>query len=171
MNRGVRSRPERRWGAEMDRMRRSGWLAAVFGATLVGGAAFAQSTPDPLAPGAGAEAAKDEPKAASDPAAPEKPEKPAPHKRAREAHAEAGGFAVTVHNDRSVGMKELQLGPAGSQDLKKMVGPLAFGRKTVIHVKRTKDCLYDIHAEFADDADTDQTGVDLCKDKAINLTD
>ena len=68
-------------------------------------------------------------------------------------------------------MVELRVGPAGSPDLKKMVGPLAFGRKTIIHVKRTKDCLYDIHAQFADEADTDQTSVDLCKDKAINLTD
>ena len=66
-------------------------------------------------------------------------------------------FAVTVHNDRSVGMKELKVGPAGDPNLKKVVGPLAFGRKTVIHLKRTKDCLYDIHGEFADDADTDQS--------------
>ena len=146
-------------------MRRGGLVAAAVVAALLFGAARAQTTPaDPLAPGAAAEGAKDDAKAGAGKAE----EKPA---HAKPKHHDAATFAVTVHNDRSVGMKELKVGPAGDPNLKKVVGPLAFGRKTVIHLKRTKDCLYDIHGEFADDADTDQSGVDLCKDKAINLTD
>jgi hypothetical protein len=142
-------------------MRRAGIVAAAILAALVCGAAEAQTTPaDPLAPGAAAEGAKGEAAKTE-----EKPE------RAKPKHHDGATFEVVVHNDRSVGMKELKVGPAGEANLKKVVGPLAFGRKVVIHLKRTKDCLYDIHGEFADDADTDQTGVDLCKDKAINLTD
>ncbi|MDE3176248.1 MAG: hypothetical protein KGM15_09125 [Pseudomonadota bacterium] len=152
-------------------MRLAGFVAAALMTALTAGTAFAQAAPaDPLAPGAAAEAAKAQAApaaAAKTEAAPEKHG----HARAKPRHREAGAVAVTVHNDRSVGLVELRLGPTGETDLKKVAGPLAFGRKTVIHVKKTKDCLYDIHAQFADDADTDQTSVDLCKDKAINLTD
>ncbi len=160
---------------------RSAILAAAVAVLISGGTAYSQSSPaDPLAPGAGADAAqgaakdaaKDaaksaEKSAAEDEAKPHKgKKKPAKHKAAAER-----SFEVTVHNERSVGMVELQVGPAGASEMKKIVGPLAFGRKTVVRVKRVKDCLYDIHAHFADEADADQTGVDLCKDKAINLTD
>ncbi len=76
-----------------------------------------------------------------------------------------------MHNERSVGLMQLSVVPAGDPDHKKVLGALAFGRKTVIHIKRTKECLYDIRGQFADDADTEQLGVELCKDKKINLTD
>ena len=157
-------------------MRPGGIVAAAIMTVLMAGAAWAQSTPaDPLAPGAAAEAAKDEAaKTKAAPAAAEKtdasPEKRR-HEHAKPRQREGGAVAVTVHNDRSVGMIELRVGPTGEANLKKVVGPLAFGRKTLIHVPKTKECLYDIHAQFADEADTDQTSVDLCKDKAINLTD
>ncbi len=152
-------------------MRFAGFVAAAFATALMTAAALAQSAPaDPLAPGAAAEAAKDE---AAKPTAEKPASAPEKHRqeRAKPRHREAGAVAVTVHNDRSVGMIELRVGPTGEGNLKKVVGPLAFGRKTVIHVQKTKDCLFDIHAQFADEADTDQTSVDLCKDKAINLTD
>jgi hypothetical protein len=142
---------------DFDSMRTAGMIAAAMALSV--GVAGAQ-TADPLAPGAGADSAK--PDAA--PAA-EKQKPPRPHR------AEGGLLPVMVHNDRSVGMVELKVGPAGSPELKKVVGPLAFGRKTLVHLKRVKDCLYDIHAHFADEADTDQSSVDLCKDKNINLTD
>ena len=138
--------------------------AAMIAAVLALWSAPPAQTADPLAPGAGADSAKQGEAPAPAPAS----EKPKP---AREHRPEGGLLAVMVHNDRSVGMVELKVGPAGSSDLKKVVGPLAFGRKTLVHLKRVKDCLYDIHAQFADEADTDQTSVDLCKDKNINLTD
>src|SRR4051812_48851885 len=124
-------------------MRHAGWVAAAFATALMMGSAFAQTAPaDPLAPGAAAQAATDE---AAKPAS-EKPDA-APEKRRKPAHHEGASVAVTVHNERSVGLVELHVGPAGETNLKKVVGPLAFGRKTVIHVKKTKDCLYDIHAQ------------------------
>jgi hypothetical protein len=143
-------------------MRSGGFVVAALAVALSGGAALSQTTPaDPLAPGAGADSGKTD-------AAPE-PEKKKPARH--NGHGAAEHLAVTVHNERSVGLVELRVGPAGAPELKKVAGPLAFGRKVVIHLQRTKDCLYDIHAHFADDADTDQSGVELCKDKAINLTD
>ena len=149
-------------------MRLGGFAAAAFAAALTFGAAHAQTTPaDPLAPGAGAQSAQTD-KAGGDETA-EPAAKPAKKLKARPR--EAATIAVTVHNERSVGLVQLTVGPAGEPNPKKVVGALAFGRKTVIHLKRTKDCLYDIRGHFADDADTEQLGVELCKDKEINLTD
>jgi len=151
----------------MTMMRLGGFAAAALAAALTFGGARAQTTPaDPLAPGAGAESAQSD-KAGADEA--EKPAAKATKPKPR-AHG-AATIAVTVHNERSVGLVQLNVGPAGDPNPKKVVGALAFGRKTVIHLKRTKDCLYDIRGRFADEADTEQLGVELCKDRQINLTD
>jgi len=147
------------------------WRGIGFAAMLVAGSAWAQTTPDPLAPGAANNIAAPEPGTPSDAA--DKPGKePKPHHRPRpKAHDEGGSLAVTVNNKRSVGLVDLTVAPAGADDAKKVAGPLAFGRKTVVHIKRTKDCRYDVRGHFADEADTEQLGLELCKDKIINLTD
>jgi len=165
------------------RTMRGAWVAAALLAAslMTEGLAQAQtaSPPDPLAPGAAAQSAK-----------PEKAEKPTAEKanaekadaekaaksehereKTRPHHHEAATLAITVHNERSVGLMQLSVVPAGDPDHKKVLGALAFGRKAVIHVKREKDCLYDIRGHFADEADTEQLGVELCKDRTINLTD
>ncbi len=153
-------------------MMRTGGMFAAVALSLWAGAALGQATPaDPLAPGAGAETPKSEASPTGEPAAAKDKPKEAAPKDAATKHHEPALLAVTVHNDRSVGMVELRVGPAGAPELKKVVGPLAFGRKTIIHLRRAKDCLYDVHAQFADEADTDQKAIDLCKDKNINLTD
>jgi hypothetical protein len=142
----------------MTGMRREAIVAAAFLAVLaIGGATAQTAPPDPLAPGAAAET----PAAQTAP----KPAKPKPKPKA------SGTLDVLVNNKRSVGLVELTVAPAGDADPKKVAGPLAFGRKTTIHLKRTKDCLYDVRGHFADDADTEHLGVELCKDKVINLTD
>ena len=140
----------------------SGALIALW---LAAGAAEAQITvPDPFQPGAAAAAETPAPEA-KPAAAPRR--RATPRKRAAPAPA---GLTVTVNNKRSVGLVELDIGPAGGE-VKKVLGALAFGRKAVAHLPRAKDCLYDIKGHFADEADTDLTGVDLCKDKVLNLTD
>jgi len=139
-------------------------------AALAISAAAAQTAPgDPFAPGAAAKGDKsDANKPASDSA--DKPAAPQ-HAKPKRRPSGAATIAVVVENKRSVGLVDLTVAPAGDPNPKKVAGPLAFGRKTVVHLKRTKDCLYDIRGHFADDADTEQLGVELCKDKVINLTD
>jgi hypothetical protein len=157
-------REEMREAIENSRMTmsRGRLLTAAVLAMFASGAA-AQTTPaDPFTPGAAAQSgapASDKTDAA--PAAKPVHHKPKP----------AAGLTVTVNNKRSVGLVELHVGAAGDTSAPKVAGPLAFGRKTVVHLKPAKDCLYDIHGHFADDADTEQLGVELCKDKMINLTD
>ena len=146
-------------------MRSAAMIAAALAVAVLANGSRAQ-TADPLAPGAGADSAKSDAAPAAAEAAPA-----AEKHRERPRHAEGGAIAgdgaqrPLRRHGRTQGRR------GGSSDPKKVAGPLAFGRKTVVHLKRVKDCLYDIHAHFADEADTDQTGVDLCKDKDINLTD
>jgi len=133
--------------------------------------AQAQTTvPDPFQPGAAAAAetpAADAKKAPEAKPAPKRRAAPVPRKRAAPA---GGSLTVTVVNKRSVGLVELDVGPTGGE-VKKALGALAFGRKATVHLPRAKDCLYDIKGHYADEADTDLTGVNLCKDKVLNLTD
>ena len=145
-------------------MRREAFVAAILAAALTLGGASAQTSPaDPFAPGAA-----DTKSAAPEAGAKPEPKKAKPAKRKPSA---GGELNVVVNNKRSVGLVELTVGPSGEANPKKVAGPLAFGRKTTIRLKRAKDCLYDIRGHFADDADTEQLGVDLCKDKVINLED
>jgi hypothetical protein len=140
--------------------------SALLAAWLAASVADAQTVvPDPFQPGAAA--AEETPAPEAKPA----PNKPALARRATPRKRPApAGLAVTIANKRSVGLVELDVGPTGGE-VKKVQGALAFGRKAVVHLPRAKDCLYDIKGHYADEADTDLTGVNLCKDKTINLTD
>ena len=130
------------------------------GALLAAGAGFAQTVPLPAADSAGAAPAAEPDK----PAAKPKP-KPKP-----KAAAEAT-IAVEVTNSRAVGLTTLVGAISGTPDSKKIAGPLAAGKKATVHLAHDKACLFDLHAVFEDGAVTDAQGVELCKDKKINLTE
>ncbi len=150
-------------------MSRIGAIVLMAG-TLACPSAFAQTAPpDPLQPGAAAISEAQDAATAARTEVSAKPQvKSAPHRPAHESLS--GLLTVTISNKRSVGLVELDVGPTGGE-VKKVQGALAFGRKSTVRVPRVKDCLYDIRGHYADEADTEQTNVDLCKDKAINLTD
>ena len=128
------------------------------GALLAAGAGFAQTSPLPAADSAGAAPAADS--TAAKPKPKPKPKKPA-----------EATIAVEVINSREVGLTSLVAAISGTPDSKKIAGPLAAGKKTVAHLAHDKACLFDLHAVFEDDAVTDAQGVELCKDKKINLTE
>ena len=125
------------------------------GALLAAGAGFAQTVPLPAADSAGAAPAAPD-KAAAKP----KPKKPA-----------EATIAVEVTNSRVVGLTSLVAAISGTPDSKKIAGPLAPGKKATVHLAHDKACLFDLHAVFEDGAVTDAQGVELCKDKKINLTE
>jgi hypothetical protein len=134
------------------------------GALLAAGAGFAQTAPLPAADSAGAVPA-------AAPAAPAAPDaaKPKPKPKAKKA-AEAT-IAVQVINGRTVGLTSLVAAISGTPDSKKIAGPLAAGKTTTARLAHDKACLFDLHAVFEDGAVTDAQGVELCKDKKINLTE
>ena len=130
------------------------------GALLAAGAGFAQTAPLPAADSAGAVPAPAPDKTAAKPKPKPKPKKPA-----------EATVAVVVTNSRAVGLTALVGAISGTPDSKKIAGPLAAGKKTTAHLAHDKACLFDLHAVFEDGAVTDAQGVELCKDKKINLTE
>jgi hypothetical protein len=134
------------------------------GALLAAGAGFAQTTPLPAADSAGAVPAAAAPAPADATSAKPKP-KPKPKKPAEAT------IAVEVTNSRTVALTSLVGAISGTPDSKKIAGPLAAGKKTIAHLAHDKACLFDLHAVFEDGAVTDAQGVELCKDKKINLTE
>jgi len=130
------------------------------GALLAAGAGFAQTTPLPAADSAGAVPAPAADSTAAKPKPKAKPKKPA-----------EATVAVEVINSRVVGLTSLVGAISGTPDSKKIAGPLAPGKKATAHLAHDKACLFDLHAVFEDGAVTDAQGVELCKDKKINLTE
>jgi hypothetical protein len=135
-------------------------------ALLTVGVASAQTTPLPAADSAGAPPAPDfsvdkpKPKPKPTPTSMSKPKKPA-----------EATIAVEVINSRAVALTQLVGAISGTPDSKKIAGPLAPGKKVIVHLAHDKACLFDLHAVFEDGAVTDAQGVELCKDKKINLVE
>jgi len=126
------------------------------GALLATSAATAQVVA-PAADAAGAVAAPSD-------AAPAKP-------KAKPKKAGPPTVDVVVINNRAVALTDLLASPTGSSESRKIAGPLAPGKKVVVHVAHDKDCLFDLHGAYEDGTTTDVTGVALCKDKKINLVE
>jgi hypothetical protein len=132
------------------------WAAILTGALAVG-TASAQTAP--AAPDAG--------ETAGDATAKPKP-KP---KIAKPKVAKLPSVAVLVTNSRKVALTELDGAISGHGDSVKILGPLGAGKKAVIHVAHEKPCLFDLHGVFDDLTTTDESSVDLCTDKKINLVE
>lgn len=134
-------------------------LAAMFISAVAAGAAYAQTapaTPDAGQP-AGDEAAKPKPKPKPKP----KADKPKVTK--------LPSVAVVVTNSRKVGLTELDAAISGVGDSVKILGALAAGKKVVIHVAHDERCLFDLHGVFDDLTTTEESSVNLCTEKKINL--
>ena len=148
------------------RFERFGW-AAVAAIFVVSGACA--QTAAPATPDASPAAA---PAPAATPAAPVKP-KPKPKAKAAAAKtSKLPMVTVTVKNGRAAGLTLLTASISGGNgDPVKVTSKLAAGKSATVHVAHDKDCLFDLHGEYDDGASMDETGVDLCKDKKLNLVD
>ena len=85
----------------------------------------------------------------------------------------ASGMAktpVVVKNSSGLGLVELDAVISGRQDSVKIAGPLATGKTIKAMVAHDATCLFDLHASYDDGSTGDASGVDLCKQKTINLT-
>ena len=139
-------------------------LAALALGAVSACGAFAQAAA-PAAPAAPAVAAP-----AADAAAPATMAKKV--KKPRKAMKPKGlpKTPVTVANNSGLGLVELDAVLSGQQDSVKLAGPLESGKKIKVMVAHDKACLFDIHASYDDGSSGDATGLDLCKEKTINLT-
>jgi hypothetical protein len=152
------------------RFKRFGFAAVA--AMFVVSGAYAQ-TAAPATPDAAAAPVADA--AATKVKAKVKPKAKAKTDAAKPAAAKAKKLpfvTVTVKNGRSAGLTLLTATISGGNgDPVKMTGALASGKSATAHLAHEKDCLFDLHGDFDDGASMDETAVDLCKDKKLNLVD
>jgi hypothetical protein len=78
---------------------------------------------------------------------------------------------VTVTNSRKTDLVELQAAESGSPSWKKVLGVLKAGKQAPAKLPQPFNCRVDLHGTFADGQSMDASGVDVCTQKTLNLTD
>jgi hypothetical protein len=121
--------------------------AALFGITLP--SVVAQTSAPGAAPDAQAMPAKTKPKTP-------------PH---------GAAVAVTVTNLRSADLVQLQAAEPGSANWTKVLGAVKSGKQALAKLPQASDCHVDLHGTFADGQSMEASGIDVCADKTLNLTD
>jgi hypothetical protein len=125
-------------------------LAALFG--FAAAPARAQSAaPEVAPPSADAQAARAKPKS--------------------KANTAGAPVTVTVTNSRKADLVQLQAAQPGSANWKKVLGPVKSGEQASAKLPQAADCRLDLHGTFADGQSMDASGVNVCADKTLNLTD
>ncbi len=92
-------------------------------------------------------------------------------KNAQAAPKPVSTVRVTVTNSRPASLVELRAGVSGSGKMSKVLGALKPGKEAVARLPRGEGCQVDLHGAFDDGQTLDSTGVDVCADKTVNLTD
>ena len=92
-------------------------------------------------------------------------------KQAEPAPKPVSTVRVTVTNSRPASLVELRAGVSGSGKMSKVLGALRPGKEAVARLPRGEGCQVDLHGAFDDGQTLDSTGVDVCADKTVNLTD
>ncbi len=92
-------------------------------------------------------------------------------KPAETAPKPVSAVRVTVTNSRPASLVELRAGVSGSGKMSKVLGSLRPGKEAVARLPRGEGCQVDLHGAFDDGQTLDSTGVDVCADKTVNLTD
>jgi hypothetical protein len=82
----------------------------------------------------------------------------------------AGTVTVKVTNWRNADLVELQATKSGSSNWKKVLGALKAGQWTWAKVPQGNTCRVDLLGKYADGQSADASNVDLCADKAVDLT-
>ena len=82
----------------------------------------------------------------------------------------AGAVIVTVTNSRKADLVQLEATESGSADWKKVVGPVKSGKQASARLPQA-DCRIDLRGTFDDGEAMDASGIDVCADKTLNLTD
>lgn len=78
---------------------------------------------------------------------------------------------VMVTNSRNADLVQLEAAESGSSDWKKVVGPVKSGKQASAKLPQAGDCRFDLRGMFNDGVSMDASGINVCADKTINLTD
>jgi hypothetical protein len=83
----------------------------------------------------------------------------------------AGAVTVTVTNARKADLVHLEATESGSADWKKVLGPVKSGKQASAKLPQASDCRFDLRGTFDDGESMDASGINVCADKTLNLTD
>ena len=83
----------------------------------------------------------------------------------------AGVVTVTVTNSRNADLVQLEAAESGSADWKKVLGPVKSGKQASAKLPQASDCRFDLRGTFDDGQSMDASGINVCADKTLNLTD
>ena len=78
---------------------------------------------------------------------------------------------VVLTNARTVAVTGVAIADGKGKRMGSLKKPLDAGKKLTIKLPAKAGCLFTINAAFADNADFEQTEVDLCVDKQVRFTD
>jgi hypothetical protein len=78
---------------------------------------------------------------------------------------------VTVVNSRKADLVQLEAAASGSADWKKVVGVVKPGKQASAKLPQVSGCRFDLRGTFDDGESMDASGVNVCADKTLNLTD
>jgi hypothetical protein len=87
------------------------------------------------------------------------------------ANTAGAPVTVTVTNSRKADLVQLQAAQPGTSNWKKVLGPVKSGKQASTKLPQAADCRFDLHGTFADGQSMDASGVNVCADKTLNLTD
>ena len=104
-------------------------------------------------------------------ASPSADAKAAPKPKPKANRAGAVTVTVTVTNSRKVDLVQLQAAESGSADWKQVLGPVKSGKQASAKLPQASDCRFDLRGTFDDGQSMDASGIDVCADKTLNLTD
>ena len=139
----------------MNLMNTRAFAAALAGATLFGLTAV-PARAQTAAPGV---------------ASPPADAKAAPKPKPKANRAGAVTVTVMVTNSRKVDLVQLQAAESGSADWKQVLGPVKSGKQASAKLPQASDCRFDLRGTFDDGQSMDASGVNVCADKTLNLTD
>jgi hypothetical protein len=97
--------------------------------------------------------------------------KAAPKPKPKASRAGAVTVTVMVTNSRKVDLVQLQAAESGSADWKQVLGPVKSGKQASAKLPQASDCRFDLRGTFDDGQSMDASGIDVCADKTLNLTD
>jgi len=97
--------------------------------------------------------------------------KAAPKPKPKANRAGAVTVTVTVTNSRKVDLVQLQAAESGSADWKQVLGPVKSGKQASAKLPQASDCRFDLRGTFDDGETMDASGINVCSDKTLNLTD
>jgi hypothetical protein len=95
----------------------------------------------------------------------------APNPKPKANRASAVTVTVVVTNARKADLVELQAAKSGSADWKEVLGPLKSGKQASAKLPQASDCRIDLRGTFDDGQSMDASGINVCADKTLNLTD